>query len=129
MSQDLFTHAWASDIVELLRYDETFRNTARWLCGTVRMMSDGRCVWFRFADGGIVSIGAGMPTEFIFGLRADHAGWLELLTGGNASLNKLVRQGRISMDGDRVALMRSWKLVFLMTEAARQIAGGDRCPM
>jgi hypothetical protein len=122
MTSELLTQAWASDVVELLRHDERFRREASTFSGNVRLASDRRCVWFRFEGGGIASIGADASADFRCGLRADQAGWRELLTADGASLNKLLRQGRIFLDGDEVAALRSWKLLFLMAEAGRRAA-------
>lgn len=139
MIDRLFTYSWASEVADILYDDVAFRAQAKWLAGNVRMVSGARCILFRFEDGDINVLGTDMSAPFLFGIRGDDSAWRELLTGPHASLNRCVREGQLVLEGDRVALMRSWKVVFILTETCRRVsrssaqvlnsaAGSRQCP-
>lgn len=118
-STGLFTTTWAMSAQDALGADERVRREAQWFHGAMHLASTSGVAHLEFAENSVgVRICAGQA-DYRFGFRGDDPAWAQLLSGPSASLNRSVREGRIQLDGDRVAGMQWWRLAYMIIEALR----------
>jgi hypothetical protein len=109
---------WFSDLKVRANRNEEFQKAAKWFRGTIgwRILDEG----YRFviSEGQVKAIEPGLEGA-VFTVAGGIEEWKELLTKG--TLNRLFRQNRIRIDGDRVEAMRYWKVLWYLTEVGRSI--------
>lgn len=109
---------WFEELKERVNRLEKFKQAARWFEGKVGWRVDGKSHVLSIANGQVKAVEAGQE-KTVFAMAGDAAAWRELLEKG--TINRMFRQNRIAIEGDRVAAMRFWKILWYLTETARAI--------
>jgi len=107
---------WFSELKERVNKEDAFQKAARWFNGTIGLRIDRDLYSLKISEGRVQEIKPelGVP---LFTLSGNRAAWEELLTMG--TINRLFRQNKILIEGDKVTAMRYWKVLWYLTEIAR----------
>ncbi len=121
----IFTQDYVEAYVRELSGDHAFTEAGRWFDGRVAFVCDRDLFWIEVKGGRVSDFGLGMSPSSSFTLSGSEDAWRELFSPEtvNGTINRLLRQGKIRIEGDLVRVMFYWKMVFTMTEA------GDRVPL
>ncbi len=95
-----------------------FKEAARWFEGSLAWQVDETVHVFDVHKGRINAV-HNDPGAALFAMVGDDASWRELLEKG--TINRMFRQGRIHITGDRAQAMRYWKVLWYLTETAREM--------
>jgi len=109
---------WFNDLKERANSNAEFQKAARWFRGAIgwRIMNDGyRLV---ISEGQIKTVESGLGGT-VFTMSGNLEDWRELLAKG--TINRLFRQQRIRIEGDKIEAMRYWKILWHLTEISRSI--------
>jgi ubiquinone biosynthesis protein UbiJ len=109
---------WFAELKERVNRLEKFNQAARWFEGRVGWTVDDNSHVLNIAKGQVKAVEAGRG-KTDFAMAGDMAAWQELLQKG--TINRMFRQNKIAIEGDRVAAMRFWKVLWHLTETARNL--------
>lgn len=120
-----FDQAWVDAYAHELRRDDDFTAAARWFDGVVEYACGDDRAWIEIHRGNVTAAETGAHPEVTIRIVGAQAGWRELFdpTVVNSAINRLWRQGKVEIEGDLVQAMKSWLMIYWMTEA------GDRVPL
>jgi hypothetical protein len=109
---------WFNDLKKRANESKDFQKAAKWFKGAIgwRIMDDAYS--FTISQGQIKSIEPGLK-DTVFNVVGDMEEWDELMTKG--TINRLFRQNRIRLEGNKVEAMRYWKILWYLTEIAREV--------
>lgn len=109
---------WFHELQKRVNEDEEFRNAARWFKGTIGWKIGEEGYSLTISKGQIERVEA-RAKDFLFSMSGPRKDWEELMARG--TINRLFRQNRIQIEGDKVEAMRYWKVLWYLTEIARSI--------
>ena len=109
---------WFEELKEKVNRLDDFKQAARWFEGKVGWKVDEKPYVLSIANGQVKAVETGQE-KTVFAMAGDTAAWRELLEKG--TINRMFRQNKIAIEGDRVAAMRFWKILWHLTETARAI--------
>lgn len=109
---------WFGDLKERANKNQKFREAARWFNGTIGWRIDKNFFGLRISEGRVQETAPDSRAP-LFTISSDGAAWDELLTKG--TINRLFRQKRIQIEGDKVEAMRYWKILWYLTEIGRKM--------
>ena len=115
---DFTSKAWFEQLAERANAHPDFQNAARWFKGTVGWKVDDQQMDFHIANGQITSI-TPASGKALCCMAGSRAAWDELKAQG--TINRLFRQGKIDIQGDKVEAMRFWKILWYLTEIGRKV--------
>lgn len=115
---DLSSIEWFERLGERVNLDPEFRDAARWFQGTVAWQVDDREFSLKIDNGQVQSVEPGSKGAR-FSLAGKQESWEELMALG--TINRLFRQKKIKILGDKVAAMRYWKILWYLTEIGRKM--------
>lgn len=109
---------WCNELKEKANQDADFLKAARWFKGAVGLEIAQDACQFLISEGRVQAVEPGVQRS-VFKLRGDREAWAELMDKG--TVNRLFRQNRMQIDGDKIEAMRYWKVLWHLTEIARTI--------
>jgi len=109
---------WFRELKERANGDKDFQAAARWFKGNIGWRINEETYSLGFSEGRIDTVESG-PKDSLFMMAGDLEDWNELLAKG--TINRLFRQNKIRIEGDKVEAMRYWKVLWYLTEVARSI--------
>ncbi len=115
---DLSSIAWFERLRGRVNLDPEFRDAARWFRGTVGWQVDERGFSLRIDHGQVQDVTPGCQGAR-FSMAGQQESWEELMAVG--TINRLFRQKKIKILGDKVAAMRYWKILWYLTEIGRKM--------
>ena len=115
---DFASKEWFEKLAERANAHPDFQNAARWFKGTVGWKVDDQQMDFHIANGQITAI-APASGEALYRMAGSRTAWDELNAQG--TINRLFRQGKIEIQGDKVEAMRFWKILWYLTEIGRKM--------
>ncbi|MCB2188274.1 MAG: SCP2 sterol-binding domain-containing protein [Deltaproteobacteria bacterium] len=110
--------AWFQALQARVNQDQEFQDAARWFNGRVGWQVDEEAFSLAIDRSGVTEVAEGLGRD-AFIMAGPRAAWDELLAKG--TINRLFRQGKIAILGDKVAAMRFWKILWYLTENARAL--------
>ena len=115
---DFMTKEWFEQLEARANADTDFQNAARWFKGTVGWQVDEQQMDIHIANGQITSI-TPVSGKTLCCMAGSRAAWDELMAQG--TINRLFRQNKIEILGDKVEAMRFWKILWYLTEIGRKM--------
>jgi len=115
---DLLNMEWLKQLGERVNQDKEFRDAARWFQGTVGWRVDDREFRLKIENGLVKSVEPGSEGAR-FTMSGNRESWEELMELG--TINRLFRQNKIQILGDKVEAMRYWKILWYLTEIGRKM--------
>ena len=112
---------WFEQLMERVNQDREFREAARWFTGKVGWQVDEQAFGLIIAGSEVRKVAEGAD-QAPFTMAGSGAAWGELMDKG--TINRLFRQGKIQILGNKVEAMRYWKILWYLTENARPGQGG-----
>jgi len=109
---------WFHELKERANRNKDFQAAARWFGGTIGWSVDREVYSLKISKGQIESAEP-KHGETLFAMHGTLEDWKELLTKG--TINRLFRQKKIGIEGDKVEAMRYWKILWYLTEVARTL--------
>jgi len=109
---------WFDKLQERANQSKEFQKAAKWFDGAIGWKISGEAHTFTVSRGLIRAIEPGLKNP-IFAVVGDPEGWNELFAKG--TINRLFRQNKLKIEGNRVEAMRYWKILWYLTEIARGI--------
>ena len=110
--------AWYQRLQQRVNQDQDFKEAARWFNGTVGWRVDDQQTNLGISGQQVADLSEN-GDDIAFGMSGSLEVWRELLAKG--TINRLYRQGKIQILGDKVEAMRFWKVLWYLTENARAL--------
>jgi hypothetical protein len=115
---DVLSMQWLEQLKDRVNQDEAFRDAARWFNGTVGWIEGESGFGLEIGGGQVRKVGRGCEgARFTMSGSREH--WKELMDLG--TINRLFRQNKIAILGDKVEAMRFWKVLWYLTEIGRKM--------
>ena len=109
---------WFNDLKKRANESKDFQKAAKWFKGAIGWKILDEAYSFTLSEGQIKAVEPGLKGT-AFDVVGDLEDWNELMTKG--TINRLFRQNRIRLEGDKVEAMRYWKILWYLTEIAREV--------
>ncbi len=109
---------WFNNLKKEANGNKDFQKAARWFKGAIGWKIREDTYRFTISESQIKSIEPGLK-DTVFNVVGDMEEWDELMTKG--TINRLFRQNRIRLEGNKVEAMRYWKILWYLTEIAREV--------
>lgn len=117
---------WGRLVAAQLESMPDFATAAAHYDGTIGWAAPGRQVHFRIYRGRVVDVSRRAVKGADFTVTASGGTWLDLVTAPTNEFMDRAMEGEFTTDGDGYEYLRTTKLLVLITEAARVIAGEVR---
>jgi hypothetical protein len=109
---------WFRQLQTRANSDERLQKAARWFEGTIGWRVDVDTYTLSISAGQITAVNPEREVA-VFIMAGKLEDWQELLAMG--SINRLFRQNRLFIEGNKVEALRHWKMLWYLTEIARTI--------
>lgn len=103
--------AGLATLAERCNTDRRFGEWGRGFSGVIAFGAGAEEGWMRVAAGRVIAVGA-VPVEATLRISGSLDDWQPILDGQQGGLHRAWRHQRLAFQGDRVALMRSYKMVW-----------------
>jgi hypothetical protein len=105
-----------ADLAERCNTDERFAEWGRGFTGAVAFRCDDQEGWMRLDGGRVVAVGTGSPEgpagHPLVRIAGTRERWQLVFDGQQGGLHRAWRHQQLAFDGDRVALLRHYKMVW-----------------